>query len=87
MRSTCTKDNYIDSSMGTWIGYTGIEGDYIAGIYTRGTFVKGIEPKVLAGSRITLGSLGVIFTDAGINDYYFWLFIELVFAPINSVSY
>lgn len=53
---------------------------YIKIIYTKNTFVKNIELWILANLRITL-------TDLRVNNCCFWLFIGLIFALIDSVSY
>lgn len=82
IRSTCAKDTCISSiyTLGIWIRCVGIEDTCTKFIYTNSIFVGGIEPKVLAGSRVTLAS-------PGINDCCFLLFLRLIFALIKGVSY
>lgn len=72
IENTYAKDNYISSgAMGIWIGYANIRGDYIKSIYTKDAFIKDIQPKILARSRIILGISRITFTDVGVNNYYF----------------
>lgn len=61
IESTCTRDIYIDSTcaMGTWIKYAGIGGTCIGGICVKSICIRDVEPRILAGLRVTLAGPGV----------------------------
>lgn len=82
IKSTFARDAYISSTctVSTWIRYAGIRSVYTGGICIRSAFIKGVEPRVLAGLRITLAGLGI-------NNCCFGLFMELIFALIERVCY
>lgn len=64
--STYTKDIYIGSiyAISTLIRYT-----------SASWWIKNVEPKALAGLKLIFENPGVIFTDADIDHYCFWLSI------------
>ena len=80
--STCAKNICIGSTctIGTWIECTSVGVVCIGCICTRGAYVRGIEPR-------TLIVLGVTLAGLGINDCSLQLFVELIFALIDGVSY
>lgn len=66
--------------MGTWIRYSGVRGARTRCIYARGSFVGGVKPRALAGSGVTLAGPEV-------NHCYLRLFMGLIFASMDGVSY
>lgn len=82
IESTFARDTYIDNiyAVNTWIKCADMRGVYTKYIYTRESLVENIILRILEKLRI-------IFADSMINDYCLQLFIDLVFALINSVKY
>lgn len=82
IRSIYTKNIYIGSIyiINIWIRYIDIRNTYIRDINTKSAFDANIELKILIRLKVTLISLKI-------NNCYFWLFIELIFALIDSMSY
>lgn len=83
---TYTKNIYMDSpcAMATWIRCISDGSAYISNIYVKSAFIRGIEPSV--GSRRLL-RLGIILASPKVNDYYFILFMVLIFTLTNSASH
>lgn len=51
--------------------------------------VRRVEPRILIGFKVILVDINVKFLNASadINDWYFYLFMELVLALIDDMSY
>ena len=56
-----------------------IKSTYISSIYTVGIWIRYIKLKALIKSDILI--------DLGINDCYFLLYIEIIFASTKRISY
>lgn len=83
IESTCARNTYIGSTFATsaWIKYANIKGAYTRGIYVRNVSIGGIKPQALASWTIPL------VTYPKVNNNGFWLFIGLIFAIIDGMSY
>lgn len=89
IKNSYARDTYISRicAMDTWIEYTNIESICIREFCLGSVFVGGVKPKALVRLGIILESPDIIFKDIDINDWYFWLFIRLVFTLIDGMSY
>lgn len=84
-RNTCIGNIY---AVNTWIKYDNVGGTCTRSIFICFAFIQDIESRTLAGLRVILVDMSRNFsnTDIGVNDYYFWLFMELVFTSIDGMS-
>ena len=79
--STCARDTCIGSTCtaGAWIRCVGVGGAFTRGICARNAFVEGLDPRALAGLRVTLTGLGV-------NDCCLQSLMGLNFALTEEMS-
>lgn len=90
IRSICAKDTCISSSytFSTWIGCFGVGSTCIKGICTRGTSIRGVEPRPLAISGIIwhIKDIEPIRAGLGVIVCYFRLSMKLIFAFTKEMS-